>query len=218
MGAEDFIIADFQQQYEEYRRSEASRIRYVEYYITLLTAIVAFYGVIIKWKGLPVEDYRIAGLMAFILFLVGEIGRRLVQILVSTRIAQLLTFEYIRRLREYFFNNKAETVLKYCKIAMAEKWFDEKSHAIRLIFLVLLLSSLAFSVATYQLIRFIMLVMPNFSFKPILTGWKDSIGLASALGVFCIYYLYYKNQIIKEFEKKEKEIKEKLKKHKISAG
>lgn len=210
MDAKDFILADFEQQYEEYRQAELSRTRYVEYYGTLLAAILAFYGMILQLGKFPIEDSRIAILFMVLFLVVGEIGRRLVGILVSTRIAQLLTAEYINKIREYFSKYKGGEILDFAKIAISEKWFDEKSHAIRLISLVLLISGFAFSLATYQLIQLISPISPDvfdsslIKFDSTSIKNREIIGGVLAVVILTLYYFCYRKHVKSELEKKRK--------------
>lgn len=212
----EFLLVDFEQQYAEYRQAETSRGQYVQYYVTLITAVIAIYGVFIQWKGFPIKDYTVASLFAVLFTAVAEVGRRLVDALVSTRIAQLATSEYIQKLREHFSKTEKTKVLKYAEIAISPKWYDVKLHAIRLILLILLVDTIAFSAAMYQWTHvLLMLLSPNFQTK-LVFNIPISIGITISSIIFVLslptYYWYMKKKIESDIAKGEEKVKKAVEK------
>ncbi len=147
---EKFVSIDFEQQYAEFRHAEDSRLRYVEFYIALIGAVLTFYGVFIQWRGFPLVFNEAILFLAILFSFLFEVGRRLVGSLTSTRVAQLRTAIYIEKLRDHVSEKQNARILRFSKVAIGKNWWDEQAHAIRLILLVAFVNSLVFAVSVFE--------------------------------------------------------------------
>jgi len=200
-SADDFLIVDFEQQYSEYRNAENSRLRYVEFYMALIGAFLGFYGVFLQRNGLALQSPEMAIFFALLFTVFFEIGRRLIESMSSTRIAQLKTAVYIGRIREYFAKNQNMQVLKDAEVAIGRNWWDVRSHAIRLILLIVFLNNVALAVALFQWLHLLLPLLWTASQQPFLGFTYEAIASAAmALIALALGYFLAKRKLEHEIE------------------
>ncbi len=197
----DFLLKDYEQQYQEYRKEEASRIHYVEFLISLVTATLAFFALFYSHLGFPATNIYPVLLLLFFAIILFCVGYGVKEICISTRESQNKTAEYLDVVAEYFINLNQNKKIKEARKGISFiKEPSEKMPVFHLIKIVIFLIGVLGAVIVYSLSRIIFFVIPEWRliFDP-----RIQINIISIIAGFfslIIIYLWLRRRMLKRLK------------------
>lgn len=217
----EFLSKDFEQQYQEYRQAENSRVHYLQFLISLVTAFLAFFAAIYLSVGFPSPNIYPTGILLFSSFVLFCIGFGVANICISTRVSQMQTARYLNDVRNIFFKLGKNEVLEASRkrIYFAEKdWASEKTSFFRLMKIIAFLLGVLGAVLLFSSSRIIFWILESigilpvfdlakwFSFLDFLT-WSNIISAIVGVITLPITYKLIKGKIRKDLLKEQEESK-----------
>lgn len=203
-GYTEFLLEDFTQQYEEYRQAETSRIRYIEFFVSLVVAVVAFFAGLYQIVGFPAPNIYPMYMLFFICFVLFFIGYWIMDACISTRISQMDTAMYINDIARHFFSLSANDELSTSRntVYFAKKeWDSEKTHFFKLMKILAFLLGVISSLVLFSVIRIVCgsfdlsSLIKNPNMTQLLKFWDYStwINIASVIfGSFALIVTYWR--------------------------
>lgn len=155
----EFLLKDFEQQYQEYRQAETSRIRYVEFLISVVVAVIAFFATLYQTVGFPAPNIYPTWMLFFTSAVLFVIGYRITDTCVSTRISQMQTAMYINGIVKHFLvlqskDEKLQALRKMIFFA-DENWDSEKTPFFRLLKIIVFLTGVIGALLAFSISRVI---------------------------------------------------------------
>lgn len=176
----DFLLKDFEQQYQEYRRAETSRIHYIQFFSSLVIAVIAFFAALYQVVGFPAPNIYPVVILLFLSIILFCIGYGVANICVSTRVSQMQTAKYLNEVATYFLKSKKENKLKASRkgIYFAEKdWTSERMPFLQLMNIIAFLLGVLNLLTLFSVSRLIFFglesggIIPVFDFLEWFSFW-----------------------------------------------
>lgn len=201
----EFLLKDFDQQYQEYRQAETSRIRYVEFLISLVVAVLAFFAAFYNTVGFPASNIYPMWIVFFISIVLFFIGYGITNICISTRMSQMQTAKYLDDVTKHFFklgDNKAlETSRKRIYFA-EEDWASEKTPFFGLMKIITFLVSVTSALTLFSLFRLVLAYLESSPLIPVFKfafwdylSWSHVISVTAGLITLILAYVSVKRKI-----------------------
>jgi hypothetical protein len=214
---DEFLLRDFEQQYQEYRQAETSRIHYVQFLISLVIGVLAFFAGLYQVVQFPATTIYLMAILFFLSAILFCIGYGVVNVCVSTRVSQMQTAKYLNDIVKYFFKTRRSEKLEVSrkKIYFAEKdWASEKTPFFRLLIIVAFLLGILGALLLFSLFRIFFWclessgILPIFNFPKWLMFWDYitwSNIISSIIGIMTLIFIYkaIKLKIRKELKEQE---------------
>lgn len=215
----EFLAKDFERQYQEYRQAENSRIHYVQFLISLVIAVLAFFAALYQAVGFPFPNIYPMWILLFISMVLFFIGYGVTNICISTRVSQMQTAKYLNDITQYFFKLAKNETLKTSRkrIYFADKdWASEKTPFFRLMKIIAFLLGVLSALLLFSLSRIIFWylelsrILPVFDFSgwfgfwDYLT-WSNVISVIVGIMAWIISYQLIKRKIRKDLLKEQKQ-------------
>jgi len=217
----EFLSKDFEQQYQEYRQAENSRIHYLQFLISLVTAFLAFFAALYLSVGFPSPNIYPTGILLFSSFVLFCIGFGVTNICISTRVSQMQTAKYLNDVTQHFFKLEKNEVLEASRkrIYFAEEdWASEKTPFFGLMKIIAFLLGVLSALLLFSSSRIIFWILELigilpvvdfakwFSFFDYLT-WSNVISAIVGIIALLITYKLIKGKIRKDLLKEQNDAK-----------
>lgn len=132
---DDFLLTEFEQQYNQYRHLDQLRSRYIEYFTAVTAAVLT--GSLVYGASDPLKLASLWPLYILLFF----IGVLITLVSVGIRMRQMTTAWYLMAIRDHISSTKNLRIIANVELCFATKGFTLYESAIVLIFFLILLDS-----------------------------------------------------------------------------
>jgi len=219
--AAEFLLRDFEQQYEEYRQAEISRLHYVQFFISIVVAVIAFFAALYE-SQFPAQNIYVTWLLFLIAAVLSFIGYAVISICTLARNAQMQTAIYLNKIVKHFLKSDKYEAMKTSReeVYFAKKdWASVKTPFFGLMKILVFLLAVLCAISSFSLSRILFFYLGTIGIPTLLpaqsifsflhyASWGFFISGSIGVVVFIVTYRTIKCKVqsdLKELRKKASE-------------